>query len=277
MGDQTAKREFSFGDGAVAAAYDAVLVPGLFAPWADGLVEDTGNWKGRKVLDLATGTGIVAQKLAGKVGAGGRVIGADINGKMLELARRRCSRCADVVRFIDSPAHPLSLADAAVDAVVCQQGFQFFPDRSAAAREIHRVLVPGGTVVATTWRPVKECQFFGWVCEALEKVDEPELAELMRAPFDFMPADELGDHFAGAGFDEVRVGRQERDFRYPGSPDEALDVAYATPIGAMLAGLSEDKQFRFRKELRRNLVMLCSGGTAMGTMVANVLTAAKPH
>ena len=123
------KQEFSFGDNSVASAYDNVLVRYLFEPWAVRLIEENQPWEGRRVLDLATGTGIVAQQLAGQVGPGGNVIGIDINSEMLALARKRCADLNSVVKFIECSAHPLDIPSNSIDVVVCQQGFQFFPDK----------------------------------------------------------------------------------------------------------------------------------------------------
>ncbi|MHC4492647.1 MAG: methyltransferase domain-containing protein, partial [Planctomycetota bacterium] len=116
-------RNFDFDSHAVASGYDAVLVPVLFAPWATRLLEEHGPWKGRRVLDLATGTGVVAQLLAGRVGPSGEVVGADINGEMLALARERCAGLTPAVKFVESPAHPLGVASGSTDSVICQQGF----------------------------------------------------------------------------------------------------------------------------------------------------------
>jgi ubiquinone/menaquinone biosynthesis C-methylase UbiE len=209
-------REFSFGDDSVAGAYDNALVPVLFEPWAVRLVEEYRPWEGRRVLDLATGTGIVAQVLAKEVGPDGKVLGTDINGEMLALARQRCAGQNSTVEFIESSAHPLEISDDSIDVVVCQQGFQFFPDKSAAAMEIHRVLRDGGKVVATTWNPVEECQFFGAICNALESIDEVEISGMMRVPFDNMPESELACSFESAGFMDVRLGRREQDLVMPG-------------------------------------------------------------
>ena len=85
------KQDFSFGDDSVASAYDNVLVSILFKPWAERLVEEHQPWDGRQVVDLATGTGIVAQLLASKVGTSGKVFGTDINAEMLSLAKKRCT------------------------------------------------------------------------------------------------------------------------------------------------------------------------------------------
>ncbi len=268
-------RDFSFDDDSVAGAYDSGLVPVLFEPWAARLVEEHRPWEGRRVLDLATGTGIVAQKLAKQVDPGGKVVGADINPEMLALARRRCAGLIPEVEFVESPAHPLDIPDGSIDFVVCQQGFQFFPDRGAAAQEIHRVLRLGGRVVATTWRPVTECQFFGAICGALNAIGELEVSDMMRTPFEGGSASELTAHFESAGFAEVQVGRQEQDLVVSGGVTRGVELAYATPIGPRLRALPDARQTRFREVLTDFLRDLSGDGITMGPMVTNVLSAKK--
>ncbi len=269
------KQEFSFGDNSVANAYDNVLVRYLFKPWAVQLIEDNQPWQGRQVLDLATGTGIVAQQLAGQVGPGGNVIGTDINGEMLALAKKRCADLNPAVRFIECPAHPLNIPSTSIDFVVCQQGFQFFPDKLVAAREIYRVLSDGGKVVATTWLPVTECEYFGAICDALNTIGEPELADMMRVPFDFMPETELTTSFEAAGFKNVQLKRQELDLVIDGGVTDAVQVAYSTPIGPKLSALTDERQDQFRKAFNEILHQLCYGRNTMGRMVSNVLSADK--
>ncbi len=148
---------FGFNDKGVPAAYDNVLVPLMFEPWAEALLEHVAPPEGSSVVDVATGTGIVAQKLAERVAPGGSVTAIDISAEMLSLARKRCSDHSSVVRFVESPAAPLQLESDVADVVYCQQGFQFFPDKRAAAAEMYRVIRPGGTVAVTTWCPVNQC------------------------------------------------------------------------------------------------------------------------
>lgn len=267
--------EFSFGDRSVASGYDDVLVPVLFEPWARALVTDHGPWAGQAVLDLATGTGIVARLLADEVGSEGRVMAVDINAEMLALAKQRCADARATVEFIESPASPLNVSDESADTVVCQQGFQFFPDKTAAARELRRVLRAAGRVVATTWCGVSECEYFGRICDALGAIDEPEIATMMRAPFDFMPEGELRGSFETAGFRDVRVERQERPLEVEGGVSRALEMAYATPIGPKLRALSDEKRARFQETLTGLLADTGADGHSMGRMVSNVLLARK--
>ena len=111
--------EFSFGDDSVAGAYDDVLVPILFEPWAKALIDAYGPWDGRRVLDLATGTGIVTRLLAKQVGPSGSVLGTDLNAEMLIVAAASISNDSPNVDFIECPAENLECADNSFDYVVC--------------------------------------------------------------------------------------------------------------------------------------------------------------
>ena len=74
-------------DGDSPAAYERYLVPIIFAPWAERLIERAAPQPGERVLDVACGTGVVARRAAPRVGVNGRVVGLDINEGMLAVAR----------------------------------------------------------------------------------------------------------------------------------------------------------------------------------------------
>ena len=266
--------DFSFGDKSVAGGYADVLVPILFEPWATSLVEMYRPWEGKQVLDLATGTGIVAQLLAREVTTSGSVIGMDMNQEMLDVAATLAESLSNL-SFALCPAEKLDCPDNSFDNVVCQQGFQFFADRTASAKEIHRVLRDGGVAILSVWRPVSECHFFGAICKSLAAVDEGEISDMMRAPFDFMPSSELVGIFESAGFSTVNVRREQRDLVINGGIEQAIEVAYSTPIGPKLAALPKDTQDRFRDALTNNIRDLDGDGITMGQMAADILTAIK--
>ena len=268
--------EFNFADNSVASAYDSVLVPILFKPWADRLVKEFGPWDGQRVLDLATGTGIVAQQLAGQVGSSGKVLAADISGEMLAIAMQRCADLTPAVEFIECPAQALAIPDATIDSVVCEQGFQFFPDKPAAAQDIYRVMRGGGTLVATIWRPLEECQIIKAVCDALDTIGETDIADNMRIPFASLHGPALAEPFEAAGFVDVQIQRQQQDLILSGI-EHAMQVAYATPIGPQLRALPDDRQDLFRKTLTNLLNDLSDDGSTMGYMATSVLSAQKPN
>ena len=267
---------FSFAGGGVADAYEDLLVPVLFEPWAHHLLAVQDDWKNKRVLDLATGTGIVARLLAEQVGPAGSVVGADLNGEMLSVARQRSAASGHEIEFIESPVHPLNLSDGEFDVVVCQQGFQFFPDRTAAAGEMFRCLKGGGSVVISTWRPVTECGFFGAVCETLESLGEAEISNTMRVPFDFIAGEELARPFEASGFSNVSVENVIKPLEIAGGVEQAVSLAYATPIAPKLRDLPQAAQIQFRDGLTECLRQLTEDGTTMGKMASNLLTARKP-
>jgi SAM-dependent methyltransferase len=266
---------FDFNDQTVARAYDDVLVPSLFQPWATQLIQNNGPWEGLRVLDIASGTGVVAAMLADYIGPEGVTVASDINPDMLKIARERCADHDAHIDFLLSPAHELKLPTEAFDAVVCQQGFQYFSDRRSSAAEMYRVLSSSGRLVLSTWCPIWECEPFGAISEALRDIGEEEISDMMRRPFDFLDAEELADHFAAAGFKEVSVRRETQPFVLHGGVSEAVETAYATPIGPMLHSLSESKIDAFREALSNRLAHLTYAGVVVGRMASNVLTAQK--
>src|SRR5215216_4533148 len=139
--------------GNAAEIYEQHLVPTVFGPWAADLIGAASPQPGERVLDVACGTGVVARLAAECVGAGGKVVGLDLNPGMLAVARSVASPTP--IDWREDSAVALPFEAGAFDLVCCQQGLQFFPDRPAALRQMHRVLVPGGRLGLATWRPIQ--------------------------------------------------------------------------------------------------------------------------
>ena len=138
--------------GTPAEIYEQHMVPAIFARWAPDLVGAAGVRTGQRVVDVACGTGAVARLLAERVGTTGKVTGLDVNPAMLAVAR--LSAPSQSIEWLDGSAVKMPLPDAIFDAVVCQQGLQFFPDRPAALSEMRRVLKPGGRLALSCWRSI---------------------------------------------------------------------------------------------------------------------------
>ncbi|MGH2345994.1 MAG: class I SAM-dependent methyltransferase [Chloroflexota bacterium] len=123
-----------------------------FAPVIDQLLARAQLQPGQRILDLGTGTGAVAVRAAAAVGPGGRVVAVDLSVEMLELARERAVQvgCPDIT-FEEGRAETIPAGDQAFDAVLASLSMMYVIDRAAAAREIARVLRPGGRLVAAVW------------------------------------------------------------------------------------------------------------------------------
>jgi len=263
--------EFSFGDDSIARAYDTILVPSLFEPWTSQLIDDYKPWSSSNVLDLACGTGVVTKELARNVGSNGKIYALDINSQMINIAKIKCNEWIDNVEFIVGSADYLDVSDNSIDTVVCQQGFQFFPNKRKAAKEIYRVLKPNGKAILSTWCPVSECEIFGIICETLESIELYEISQMMRVPFDFLNKEELLASFNDIGFSKIKLLEQEKELFLKDGVDSAIKFAYATPIGPKLTDLDMDKQEDFKKLYLKNLRSIVLPNGSLGTMVTNIL------
>lgn len=109
---------------------------------------------GHRVLDLCCGAGASALPAAQAVGSGGRVLGVDVAGPLLALARRRAAdQGLANIEFQHGDAASTGLPDGSFDAVVCVFGVFFARDMTAFAAEMWRLVRPGGLLAVMTWGP----------------------------------------------------------------------------------------------------------------------------
>src|ERR1700689_2296910 len=110
--------------------YESVMVPRMFTPWAELLLDELDLDHGEAVLDVACGPGSVTRLAAAAVGPRGRGTGCDLSPAMPGIARGNQPAAASApIDYHEAPADRLPVADAAYDVAVCQQGLQFFADR----------------------------------------------------------------------------------------------------------------------------------------------------
>ncbi|HEU4368132.1 MAG TPA: methyltransferase domain-containing protein [Methylomirabilota bacterium] len=189
--------------------YQREMVPASFARWAPDLVELAGVGPGQHVLDVACGTGVVTRLVAERVGSSGRAAGLDVNADMLAAARTASP--GSRIEWHEGRAQALPFPDGTFDVVLCQQGLQFFPDRTAGLREMRRVLVPGGRLALSCWRSVEHQPGM----RALEQA----LAWHVGARNAALPPLSLGDReqlrglLAAVGFREVCIRAEIRTAR----------------------------------------------------------------
>jgi ubiquinone/menaquinone biosynthesis C-methylase UbiE len=223
-----------------AEAYERYLVPLLFAPGAEYLVEFAAPGPGERVLDVACGTGIVARRAASRVGSGGTVVGLDLNEGMLGVARKVSSDVRPAIEWQQGDATDMPFADGAFDVVFCQQALQFFPDRPAALGEMHRVLAPDGRLALSVLRSVEHNPGYRLLAEALGRHVGPEAGSMMRSPFPSLSADELRDLITGAGFREMRILLGIGPVRYPSAEEFVHQEAASSPLAGSILSLKDD-------------------------------------
>ncbi|CDM64704.1 class I SAM-dependent methyltransferase [Pyrinomonas methylaliphatogenes] len=190
-----------------AELYEQILVGPLFHPWVDALLQDIDLGPGDRVLDIACGTGIVARIAKERLGSTGTVVGVDVNPQMLAVARS----LAPAIDWREGDAGALPLRDGeAFDVVMCQQGFQFFPDRATAAREMHRALVKGGRFGVSTWRPDEEFP----VLRELRAIAERHIGPIADRRHSLGDPASLKAILRETGFHDIRSKRFSRTIRF---------------------------------------------------------------
>lgn len=196
-----------------AQSYDQYLGPAMFQPWARVLLAIAAPKPGQRVLDLACGTGIVTRQLAQSVGDSGEIVGLDVSEDMLDVARKSPGTDGGPIHWVRGDACAIDADYGYFDLVVCQQGFQFFPDKAAAAREMLRVLDDTGRVVVAVWKGLDHHPVFRALFEAEAGHLDVPVNEL-AVPFSLGDPAALQQIFSSAGFARVEVTEHSLEARF---------------------------------------------------------------
>src|SRR6266404_2943225 len=136
--------------GSIPHHYDQNLGPLLFTDYAADLACRIATLNPRRVLETAAGTGIVTRALRDALPANAKLTATDLNAPMLDIAATKFHP-SEAVDFRTADATALPFADASFEAIVCQFGVMFFPDKDKSYREAFRVLATGGHYVFSIW------------------------------------------------------------------------------------------------------------------------------
>jgi len=205
--------------------------------WAQELVQLAAPAEGDRVLDVACGTGVVARYAAPLVGPTGSVTGLDLNAGMLTVARTMPQRDGVAIVWREGDATALPFPNASFDLVCCREGLQYIPDRSAALKEMHRVLRPGGRLALSVWRSIDHSPFHVALSAALLHYVSAEAAANVRAPVSLGQAEELRGLITAAGFHTLCLRIRSRFARYPSLGEYVLGFLAGTPMAGAVAAL----------------------------------------
>jgi len=243
--------------------YERYFVPAIGAPVAEDLVERAALRSGERVLDVACGTGVVARLAAGRVGPDGAVAGLDVNPGMLAVARSATP--PDVaIDWHEASAERMPLPDASFDAVLCQMGIQFMPDKQAAAAEMRRVLAPGGRLALNVPGPTPEP--FVVMADALAHHIATEAAGFVHQVFSLHETSEVEALLQGAGFQRVVVDAEETPLRLPPPGEFLWQYIFSTPLAGVMGGVDDED----RTALERDVVACWEEFVQDGALVAPV-------
>jgi ubiquinone/menaquinone biosynthesis C-methylase UbiE len=206
---------------------------------------------GQHVLDVATGTGVAAQAAAELVGPSGVVVAGDISPAMLDVARHKLSEGPVTFEIFD--AHALPYPDGRFDAVICQLGLMLFADPARALAEFHRVLRRDGRVAVSVSTAPERTLYMRIGAAIARRV--PGKADTFRRCFAISDTDCLRALLAGAGFRDISVDSESRQFQFACFDEYFSGIENgATLSGQEYASLPETVQRAVREDVRRELL-----------------------
>lgn len=185
--------------GSIPKLYDTYLVPLIFEPYATDLADRLSSRSLSRVLEIAAGTGVVTRALGSILHEDISIVATDLNQAMLDQASAVGTKRP--VEWRQADAMQLPFGDGTFDAVVCQFGVMFFPEKSKAFSEARRVLRSGGVFLFNVWDRITENEFADTVTTALESVfpeDPPRF--LARIPHGYHDHRTIAHDLADAGF-----------------------------------------------------------------------------
>jgi ubiquinone/menaquinone biosynthesis C-methylase UbiE len=227
------------------------------------LLADAELRPGQRVLELACGPGGLGLAAAPLVGPEGTVVVSDVVPAMTAIAATR----AAALGLRNVTARPLDLdqigePDGSYDAILCREGLMFASDPARAAREMARVLRPGGRVVVAVWGPRARNPWLGVVFDAVSALmGAPMPPPGLPGPFALEDAGRLHGVLVDAGLVDVAVRELPVPLLSPSFEDWwARTSSLAGPLSAVLAGLPAEAKGDLESRVRTAVVPYQTAG-----------------
>jgi SAM-dependent methyltransferase len=258
--------------GSIPRLYETHLVPMIFQPYAADLARRLAARALDRVLELAAGTGVVTRALSASLPERVSIVATDLNQPMLDLASSLGT--TRPVEWRQADAMALPFPDATFDAVVCQFGVMFFPDKAAAFAEARRVLRPGGVFLFNVWDRLEDNELTHCVQQALEAVFPDDPCHFMeRTPHGYHDLSIVRRDLVGGGFD----ARPELATVAARSPAESARLAatalcQGTPLRNEIEARGPGRLAEVTDRVTEALAHRFGGGPVDGKIQAHVVS-----
>ena len=258
--------------GSIPKLYETHLVPMIFEPYAADLANRLASRSLARVLEIAAGTGVVTRKLAAVLPESVFIVATDLNQPMLDLASEVGTQRP--VEWRQADAMQLPFPDATFDAVVCQFGVMFFPEKSKAFSEARRVLRPDGVFIFNAWDRIEDNEFADTVTRALESMFPDNPPRFMaRTPHGYHDLAIIERDLAGGGFtapariDTVTARSRAASPRIP-----AIAICQGTPLRNEIEALDASRLGEATDVAEKAIARRFGNGAVDGKIQAHVVT-----
>jgi ubiquinone/menaquinone biosynthesis C-methylase UbiE len=258
--------------GSIASIYDKYLGPLIFEPYAQDLADRLSALHAERVLETAAGTGIVTRALLRSLSPSANIVATDLNQPMLDHAAERVS--SSRVSWQKADAQALPFPDATFDAVVCQFGVMFFPDKQKAYREARRVLKAGGHFIFNVWDRLENNEFADIVTTAVSEMfpDDPPRF-LARTPHGYHDKQAVIAEVQSAGFVNIAAETLTRRSVAPTCRDPAIGFCQGTPLRNEIEVRDADRLAEATEVAASKISARFGNGPVDGMIQAHVVTA----
>jgi ubiquinone/menaquinone biosynthesis C-methylase UbiE len=243
----------------------------MFAPYAADTAARLSDLRSGALLELAAGTGAVTRELARVLPPEVRIVATDLNEGMLEIAAVK--PIARSVTWKQADARKLPFQGGEFDAVVCQFGVMFLPDKIASHREVRRVLAPGGRFLFAVWDRLEANPLSLVGAQAVARSfsdDPPDFFE--RMPFGYHDPSAIREAVERAGFARVEVEVLEKVVPAT-SEGAAIGLCQGTPLRGEIEARAPERLEEVTEAVRVALEAHYGGATFEHRMSALVVSA----
>lgn len=260
--------------GSIPELYERYLVPLIFHSYALDLASRLAKTNARDVLEIAAGTGVVTRAVTSRPPGIERIVATDLNEPMLAHAKSRLSDRRVEWKQADALALPFS--DSSFDAVLCQFGVMFFPDKVRAYKEANRVLKPGGCFLFSVWDRIAENEFADIVTQALAAIfsDDPPRF-LPRTPHGHHDIERIRAELTEAGFSDFSVDAVDARSKAGSARDPAIAYCQGTPLRNEIEARNASGLQKATEHVTKAIAKQFGDGPVDGRIRAFVITARK--
>lgn len=260
--------------GSIPELYDRLMVPLIFEPYAHDLADRIARASPQHVLETAAGTGVATRAMVSRLREQVRIVATDLNQPMLDRAAAMLPQPGRVT-WQQADALALPFPDRQFDAVACQFGAMFFPDKVKGFAEARRVLKPQGRFLFSVWDRISENEFADTITAALGELfpQDPPLF-MARTPHGYHDVDRISHELSQAGFTDISIETIDHRSKAASPDDPAIAYCQGTPLRGEIEARDASGLERATGVARDALARRFGSGPVDGRIRAHLITAA---